>query len=195
MLLADWSKLDTAAGWTQTRPVHISAFLQFGMLLVFNKTKSAGRPKPVTGQKDGEGGGFNWNWRDSPTTQKDVFGGGGERDKWTRAMGCMLNIPALQPCINSFHYESAGTKYCRHSLLRPLSLSLSHLYPHAYEWIHYIKAFSMYNLLLRESVLSLSLRLLGKYYNYVFRDDEGVRTCFPDRDGLNIMFNLSNQSV
>lgn len=31
--------------------------------------------------------------------------------------GCMLNIPALQPCINSFHYD-AGAKYCRarHSL-------------------------------------------------------------------------------
>lgn len=33
--------------------------------------------------------------------------------------------------------------------------------PHAYEWIHYIKAFSMYNLLLRESFQYLSLLSLS----------------------------------
>lgn len=45
----------------------------------------------------------------------------------------------------------------------------------------------MYNLLLRESLLSLSC-LLGKYYNYVFRDDEGVSP--EDRAGSDITITI-----
>lgn len=46
--------------------------------------------------------------------------------------------------------------------------------PHAYEWIHYIKAFSMYNLLLRESFRFTPLLLIKweslEYYNYISSD-------------------------
>lgn len=61
--------------------------------------------------------------------------------------------------------------------------------PHAYEWIHYIKAFSMYNLLLRESFRFTPLLLIKweslEYYNYIIRVliafHLSVRKYFPRR--------------
>lgn len=129
---------------------------------------TTGRPRRVLSRRQLYAG---WQLRRSATTPQDERKADGERrtenNKWciiarrtslgTQCSGCFKEDEGVYA-----KYSSITALHKFISLRHQILLQHSTL-PHAYEWIHYIKAFSMYNLLLRESFQFLTSPSLSQF--------------------------------